>query len=183
MKKLPTNPSDPNTQPPTDCIFTVLTDNPPKHGRRHPAQYKPGQSGNPKGSLNKSILEGRAVLEANTTRLLAKAVEFAMAGSQSALKLCVQRLVPILQERPVAVSLPADSTQEDLLAAHAKLVKSLATGEITPREAEVVSNILEAHRRTWESADLSRELTRVENRLDNPRKNKIEWVDGNPEGN
>jgi len=60
-------------------------------------QFKPGQSGNPrgrsKGSVNKNTKLAK-LLDPHAEALVNKAVELALSGYSNALRLCIERLIP-----------------------------------------------------------------------------------------
>jgi Family of unknown function (DUF5681) len=169
----------------SDCDFPVSTENTdPASLPEIKGRFQRGQSGNPKGrpkgAFNKATMAARAILEENSTRLMAKAVELALSGSFGPLKLCLERLVP--RDRPIQMPNPAaqndkgqnNKAQNDrgsfapteILAGHTSLLASVTAGDITPQEARAISALLEARRRSWEVSALSDQLDRIEDRHD-----------------
>src|SRR5690242_17622219 len=93
---------------------TFMDSNAPRpdvNGVINPGQFRPGQSGNPagrpRGSRNRASLEMEGLLEGAVPRLTQQAIDRALEGSDLALRLCMQRILPVLRSRPVALDLPA----------------------------------------------------------------------------
>ena len=112
----------------------------------HATRFRPGVSGNPKGrpagALNKSTLDARSALAANARKLTDRAIELALEGKPTALRLCLERILPAMQDRPVQLNFPTrKTTAHDLLAAHNVLLAGVADGTLTPLEAEAVSKL------------------------------------------
>ncbi len=68
--------------------------------------FAPGNPGKPKGTRNRSTLAAEALLEGEAAALTRKAVDIAKGGDVAALGLCIERLVPPREDRPVRFSLP-----------------------------------------------------------------------------
>ena len=70
-------------------------------------RWKKGQSGNPNGRSKSSgkIAQLRAMLEPHAEELVQKARDMAMEGDSTALRLCLERLVPAIKikDEPVSV--------------------------------------------------------------------------------
>ena len=77
-------------------------------------------------------------------------------GDAVALKLCVDRLLPIraARDRAVELVLPAAQSAADLVAATAVVIERAASGDITLSEAKEFMALLEVQRRSIETADL-----------------------------
>ena len=72
------------------------------------AKFKPGQSGNPRGRAKGSKdrwTEFRELLEPHAEDLVTKAVELAKEGDTTALRLCLDRLIPPIKPRELSVQL------------------------------------------------------------------------------
>ena len=143
-----------------------------KRARGRP--FAKGASGNPAGrpvgSRNKATLLALQLLEGEAEALTRKAVERALEGDTTALRLCLERLVPPRKGRAIDLDLPAITATEDLPPAFAALVAALARGDLTPDEAQTVGTLLEQHRRVLETTDMERRLKALEERwLDESR--------------
>ena len=57
-----------------------------------------GTAGRPKGALNKTTLAARALLDREAEQITRKCVELAKAGDTTALRLCLERLLPPRRE-------------------------------------------------------------------------------------
>jgi hypothetical protein len=90
-----------------------------------------------------------------------KLIELVQKGVMPAIKIYMDRVYPLQRERPVALDLLKIVTADDLRAAHATVVKEMALGNITPTEAERVTNVLEFRRKSIETEDLARGLAEV----------------------
>src|SRR3712207_2458073 len=103
------------------------------------SRFAPGQSGNPagkpKGTRHRVTLAVEALLEGEADKLTRKAVELALAGDTTALRLCLERIAPPRKERAVAFALPDLATAQDAVRAMVTLVGAAAAGELTPSEA------------------------------------------------
>jgi hypothetical protein len=132
-------------------------------------KWEKGQSGNvkgkPKGSLNKVTLAVQSLLDNEAEGLTRKAIELALEGDLVAVKLCLDRIIPVRKSRPINIELPAVDTCAGISQAQAVVVQAVGEGEITPDEGQVLSSILEARRKSIETADIELRLDRLE-RLD-----------------
>jgi hypothetical protein len=104
------------------------------------------------------------LLDGEADALTRKAVEMALAGDTTALRLCLERLAPPAKDKPVSVQLPSLVGAEDASKAMAVVVDAMASGEITPSEAAAVAGVVETYRRTVETADIERRLAALEER-------------------
>ena len=124
--------------------------------------FPPGSAGKPKGARSRVARAMEELLEGEAEALTRRAVEMALAGDAVALKLCMDRLLPALRERPVSVDLPALSGPEDAIAASAALLAAVAAGEIAPGEAREVGRLLELHLKAVEVHGFETRLATLE---------------------
>jgi hypothetical protein len=118
--------------------------------------------GRPAGSRNKSTIALQDLLDNQGKAIIEKLVKLAGEGDKAALRLCVDRLVPPLRQRPVKFSLPAISTAADVDKALETVLNEVALGRITPAEGQAVTVVLEARRRGLETVQFDARLTAVE---------------------
>jgi hypothetical protein len=132
--------------------------------------FKPGQSGNPKGrpqgSKHKATIAAQTLLDGEAQALTKKAVELAKAGNVLALRLCLERLIPIRKDQPIKLKLPKLEDVADIPKVLEAILKSVAQGEITPSEGQSLAAMLEAYRKGVELADFEARLTALEGRTE-----------------
>ena len=142
--------------------------------------WEKGKSGNPKGrpqgSRNKASLLAETLLESETEALVRKCIEMALGGESTAMRIVMERLLPVRKDRPISLELKKLEKVEDASKALGTITKAVAQGEITPLEGQSMANIIEAHRRAIETMDLERRLTELEEKAE---KNKGKF---NPRG-
>jgi hypothetical protein len=135
----------------------------PKQAR---GRFKKGQSGNPdgrpKGARNKATLAMEALLDGEAEAITRKAIEMALGGDSSALRLCMDRIAPARRDRHVSFALPAIETAADAVKASASLVKAVAAGELTPSEAAELGKLVESYVRTLEATTLEERIAKLE---------------------
>lgn len=128
--------------------------------------FEEGQSGNPggrpKGSRNRSTKALEAIFEGEAEALTRKAIEMALDGDTVALRMCMDRLMPIRKDRPITFSLPEIESPADLTKATRALMQGVADGEITPSEAAELSKLLDAHVKAISAADFAERLAALE---------------------
>ena len=150
--ELTTNPK----APPTTAKFPAITG---QTGvlpvpRAKSGRFLPGNRANPHGrpkgslgSLNEATIFARALLEESAPAVARKAIEEAKQGNSIAMKLVLDRTISIAQDRAVNLNLPEPGgVPDDILASHTSLVQAMAAGEITPQEALIISQVLEANK-------------------------------------
>ncbi|WP_041041812.1 DUF5681 domain-containing protein [Paramagnetospirillum magnetotacticum] len=130
--------------------------------------FLPGQSGNPSGkspgTRNRATRAVLELLDGEADALTRKAVDLALGGDTTALRLCLERLAPPAKDKPVSVQLPSLAGAEDASKAMAVVVDAMASGEITPSEAAAVAGVIETYRRTIETNEIERRLVALEER-------------------
>ena len=131
------------------------------------ALFEKGESGNPSGrppGIRDKRTAMRDLLLPNAPELVAKAVEMAKAGDATALRICLDRLIPPAKARDDPVTLPRmDSSQAD----NARVVvKALAEGEITPEEAVTILQALTSQVRIIEADEIDKRIAAPEQAMD-----------------
>src|SRR5262245_18755487 len=107
--------------------------------------FEPGVSGNPngrpRGSRNKTTIALESLLDGQTTALTQKAIDLALAGDITALRLCLDRILTPRKDRPVAFTLPPIETAQDAAKSISAVLAAVAAGDITPADAGEISKL------------------------------------------
>lgn len=135
--------------------------------RRPDGKFAPGNRANPKGrilgSRNKATLAAQALLDGEVESLTRKAVELALEGDTTALRLCLERILPARKEAAlIPINLPQVEGAADLPQLTAAILDSVAAGRITPGEGQALAALANAHAKTLEIAELEQRITALE---------------------
>jgi len=127
--------------------------------------FKPGNKygrGRPAGSKNNVSIACQNVLDGEAEAISRRCVEMALAGDSTAMRLCMERIVPAKRDRPVTLNLPSIRDAAGVSAALDEVLQSTANGSLTIPEASGLSQILEARRRSLETVELEGRLAILE---------------------
>jgi hypothetical protein len=134
--------------------------------KQKPQAFKPGQSGNPQGrpqgSRNKTTLALEALLDGEAEAITRKAVEMALMGDATAMRLVMDRIMPPRRERPIMFALPKLETAGDAVKATAVLAEAVANGDITPGEAGELSKLVDGFTKAVELHEIQQHLDKLE---------------------
>ena len=122
----------------------------------------PGGPGRPNGARNKVTLAIEALLDGEAEGLTRKAIELALAGDITALRLCLDRLCPPRRDRHVSFEMPPIGTAADAGKALSALLRAVADGELTPSEAAELGKLVESYIRALEASEFEARLARLE---------------------
>jgi hypothetical protein len=92
-------------------------------------------------------------------------VELALSGDVTALRLCLERLVPPCREAPVDLALPPLETKADAPRVLSSLVAEAGRGEVTPGEAEKLARLVSEHHKAVQLTEIEERLRRMEEAL------------------
>ena len=132
--------------------------------RPNRGKFSPGRSGNPAGrppGLEDKRVALRALLEPHAPRLVEKAVQKALKGDTTALRICLDRLIPPVKARYETVSLPLGGTLADKGNA---VLDAAARGELSPDELSMLMQAISAQAHIVKVDDLERRVTELEER-------------------
>src|SRR5882724_2755607 len=135
---------------------------PPEQVRGRP--FVKGRSGNPAGRLfgarNKATIAAQALLAGEAEALTRKAIEAALAGDPTAMRLCLERILP--RDRAVKFALPPIKSAADIAGAMGAVTGALADGLITPAEGQAIAKVVTTFVETIEVSDFDRRLRVLE---------------------
>lgn len=141
---------------------------PDNTGRQQDGRFRQGVSGNPagrpKGARNRSTRLAEAMLDAEAETLMRQAIDLAKAGDVTALRLCIERLVPRRLERSLEFELPALEEPKDAVVALSRITEGVGQGELTASEAASLVNLVQVTIKALEVLDLDRRLSALEAR-------------------
>jgi len=138
-----------------------MTDN-RKNGRNSAGRFAPGNPGKPTGSRHRATVAALALLDGQAEALTRKAVEMALAGDVTALRLCLERIASPRRDAPVAFALPAMQSAADAAKAAAAVLGAVAGGDLTPTEGAAIMGLVEAYRRALETTELEARVAALE---------------------
>ncbi len=129
--------------------------------------FQKGKSGNPSGrpktktaGRQNKRADVRAIFAGKAPELVQKALDLALAGDTTMLRLCIERIVPALKttDEPIAITIPAGTLVEQGQA----VIDALAAGKLTPDQAHSVMGIVEGQAKIVETDDLARRVAALE---------------------
>ena len=132
--------------------------------------FAPGNTagrGRPPGSGNKTRGEGEDLIKKYTPQIVTKCIHSALRDNASAMRLCMERVVPSRRDALARIKLPRIRAAEDVSKAAEKVMRAIAHGEITPAEGERMMNALECQLRIIREVELQSRLERAEADLAN----------------
>ncbi len=126
--------------------------------------FPQGNPGRPKGSRHKYTMAAQALLDGEAEALTRRAIDAALGGDTAALRLCLERVVPVRKGAPIVFNMPAIDTVDDIGKALGAVVAAVAAGDLTPDEGAVIAGLLETKRKTIETVEIEKRLTALEER-------------------
>lgn len=129
-------------------------------------RFKKGESGNPsgrpKGSLNKATLAVQTLLDGEAENITRKAIELAQEGDTTAMKLCLERIIPAKKDAPVTFKLPAIKSADDVIKVQTGILREVSKGEMTPMEASRISAVIGELREAFVAQELESRISMLE---------------------
>ena len=102
------------------------------------------------------------LLAGQAEALTQRAVELALAGDTTALRLCLERVAPPRKDNPVQFALPQMTTAREAAEAAAAVLQAVSSGDLTPTEAAQVMALVDSYRRTLETSELEARVAALE---------------------
>ena len=131
--------------------------------------FQKGQSGNPNGrplgARNQRTLALEELMDGEIEAITRKAIEAAKAGDIAAIRLVMERVLPPARSRPISIDLPVLTDAASVSSAQAEILKAVAIGDLRLDEAESLSGLLEARRKSLETVELEYRIKELEARF------------------
>ncbi|MGM0740167.1 MAG: DUF5681 domain-containing protein [Pseudomonadota bacterium] len=125
-------------------------------------KFAPGNPGRPKGARHKATRAVEKLLDGEAKELTRKAVELALDGDTTALRLCLERIAPARKDTPVRFALPPMKSAKDACDAAQAVLQAVSKGNLTPLEGASVMALVESYRRTLETTELESRIAALE---------------------
>jgi hypothetical protein len=133
-----------------------------KNGRNSDGTFGPGNPGKPKGTRHKATRAALALLDGEAEALTRRAVDLALGGDTTALRLCLERIASPRKDAPVTFTLPPMQSAADAAKAAGAVLDAVAIGDLTPTEGAHIMALVETYRRTLETSDIEARLAALE---------------------
>lgn len=131
------------------------------NGRFTPGN-KLGKNGRPLGSRNKTTMAIEQLLDNEAELLTRKVIEMAMNGDITALRLCLERLLPPRKDRPIILNLEPIDSIPDTVKAMGQVTNAVTCGNITPTEGISVAAMIDTYRKCIETNEIEKKLAEIE---------------------
>lgn len=124
--------------------------------------FATGNPGKPRGTRHRVTRAVEELLEGQSEQITQKAVELALEGDSTALRLCLERIAPTRKDAPVSFELPPIKNAQDASEAAQAVLQAVSQGEVTPLEGATVMGLVEQYRRVLETTELERRIAALE---------------------
>ena len=133
-------------------------------GRNADGTFAPGNPGKPKGARHKTTRAVETLMDGSAEAITQKAVDMALEGDTTALRLCMERIAPPRKDAPVSFDLPKMSNAQEAAMAASGALNAVAEGQLTPLEGASVMGLIENYRRVLETTEIEDRLAALEAR-------------------
>ena len=82
-----------------------------------------------------------------------------------AIRVCMDRLAPVIKHQPIAVELPPIEKPADSVEAAASIAAAVAAGELTATEAAELAKVVDVYVRALDGKGFDERLTKLENEI------------------
>jgi hypothetical protein len=130
--------------------------------------FQPGNTfgrGRPQGSRNKATIALQEMLDGHGESITRKCALLALQGDPTALRLCMERLIPPRRDSPVKFNLPAVNTAADVGKAMERVLSGVARGQLTPAEGQMIAAVLEVRRKVIETEEHENRIRALESNV------------------
>lgn len=143
--------------------MTNNRNNGPNTEERNPdGTFAHGNPGRPKGARHKVTRAVEELLEGQAEGLTQKAIDLALEGDTTALRLCIERIAPARKDQPIQFDLPIMASSADAANAAQSVLQAVSEGSITPLESSSVMALVESYRRTLELTEIEQRIAALE---------------------
>lgn len=149
------------------CVGVDMDNEEPDDARKYAENtrgrpFDAGNPGKPKGARHKITRAVEELLEGEHEALTRKAIERALDGDMTALRLCLDRIAPARKDSPVSMEMPPVTNAEDTAKASAAVLAAVSDGTVTPDEGARLMGLLVSHKTILETGELERRVTELE---------------------
>ena len=132
------------------------------NGHDTAGRFAAGNTGRPAGARNRTTMAVFDLLEGQAQALTQRAVELALGGDTTALRLCLDRIAPPRKDSPVTFPLPRMTSAHDAAEAAGAVLQAVSSGELTQVEGAQVMALVDSFRRTLEITELEARIAALE---------------------
>ena len=129
--------------------------------KRKPSRWVPGQSGNPEGRTP-GVDRVRQLLNPHRESLVQKAVDLALTGDTVALRICMDRIAPLLRAELSAVHIPGIAEGGSMSDKARAVVDAVGSGLLSPDTAALLLGAMCNATRIIEGDELAARIARLE---------------------
>ena len=127
--------------------------------------FQPGNPGRPPGSKNQTTRLIEQLVGDEGEKLTRKIIELALAGNVKCLEMCLDRLLPRRNGRPVDFSMPEVTGTHDIVAAMAAITSAVTDGSLTAEEARELTRVFDSFIKVLETHDHAARLEALESQM------------------
>jgi len=142
-------------------------------GKPFPKGRSGNPAGKPKGCRNKATRAAQVLLDGEAEALTRKAVDLALEGDTTALRICMERICPPVRERAIdadAIKLPDSIDAKNAGVVFGEILKAVTGGRIYPGEGEMLVKMMNAYLQAHEYTELSERIDELEQAAPRGRK-------------
>jgi hypothetical protein len=118
--------------------------------------------GRPQGSRNKATIALQQTLDGLGEPITKKCAAMALRGDPTALRLCMERLIPPRKDHPAKFTLLPATNATEVAAAQEAVLGDVARGQLTPAEGQIIFDMLAHKLRGIEAVDHEARLQALE---------------------
>src|ERR1700693_3046962 len=127
--------------------------------------FTPGNTagrGRPPCSRNKDTVWAEELIGQHREAVLRKCLAMALQGDSTAMRLCVERILPLSKESRIRLKMANVSTMAEVATALNRVLQAVGRGDITTEQGQRLADLLQSRGRIIEGEELEARLRALE---------------------